>query len=229
MPDSITHSSEPFISEFEKYEKMDDWRRDWRLNERETSLQELRDNRGNSKRAHVRRALRMIPELEKCEDLLEVGCGNGWLLEHLHYDRRMRVTGIEPSGSGYAICLSKKLPVISQSVYDIPTMNWRPGDFDGVLMMEIIEHLQWPERALMCVDHLQPKWIWMTTPHIRMEKGPKGPLPVLRSCHHLREFSPASLKEFVEVALPDYQAAYVESDKYDIVARFDRCSSSRDA
>jgi len=125
--------------------------------------------------------------------VLDVGAGRGMLVYALRragFDAH----GIEPHAK--AVAQGKEafgFEMRLGGVYDIDGESW-----DAVAMTEVIEHLQWPERALAVLERVTPV-IVLTTP----AADDKDTLPdkggaTLRSCYHLREWSPSCLVDFIE-------------------------------
>ena len=96
----------------------------------------------------------MLPELVRNikhdEKILELGCGQSKGLRYLfdnNYARQENLFGTDQSDE--AINLSKiKLPRANLEKGDIYQMNFPDSTFDHVLMMEVIEHLEDPRKAL---------------------------------------------------------------------------------
>jgi SAM-dependent methyltransferase len=78
--------------------------------------------------------------------VLDIGCGEGITLEKLAKDRYSKTPiGIDLSPENAAICKSFGLPVVYGSAYDLPFFR---EYFDVCLMMESIEHMDDPSRAV---------------------------------------------------------------------------------
>ncbi|MDD4872639.1 MAG: class I SAM-dependent methyltransferase [Kiritimatiellae bacterium] len=78
--------------------------------------------------------------------VLDVGCGEGITLGkiiRLHPD--WKVEGIDVDPVNVTICREFDLPAKRGSVYELPYEN---NFFDSCLLMEVIEHLEYPEKAL---------------------------------------------------------------------------------
>lgn len=96
----------------------------------------------------------MLPELvkriQKDSIILELGCGQSKGLRYLvqyNYIKQGNVYGIDQSD--VAIEFSrKKLPKANLEQGDIYSLKFKNNTFDCVLMMEVIEHLEYPLEAL---------------------------------------------------------------------------------
>lgn len=79
-------------------------------------------------------------------DVLDIGCGEGLSLEKLvarYPDKNIR--GVDAETENVEICRSYGLPIQQGSVYDLPFDNC---SIDCVFFLEVIEHLDEPEKAL---------------------------------------------------------------------------------
>ena len=78
--------------------------------------------------------------------ILDAGCGEGITLEKLiklHPD--WNIEGLDIDTANVSICKSIGLPAQHGSLYELPFENER---FDSCLFMEVIEHLEHPDKAL---------------------------------------------------------------------------------
>jgi 2-polyprenyl-3-methyl-5-hydroxy-6-metoxy-1,4-benzoquinol methylase len=88
--------------------------------------------------------------------IIDVGCGEGITLEKL---KRMlpasQVLGIDCLQDNVNICLKTGLPALRGDIYSIDIIS--PNSVDAVLLLEVIEHLEQPERALRKIwEFLKP-------------------------------------------------------------------------
>ena len=88
--------------------------------------------------------------------IVDVGCGEGITLEKLLKKfPGKKILGIDPEDENINICKDHKIPVIAGDVYQLP---FEDGSIDCVLLLEVIEHLEHPERALAEIRRvLRPK------------------------------------------------------------------------
>ena len=80
-------------------------------------------------------------------DIVDVGCGEGLTLEklvRLFPDKNIR--GIDSEPENIQICSKYDLPVFPGDVYALP---FDDSSMDCVMLMEVIEHLNKPEQALV--------------------------------------------------------------------------------
>ena len=82
-------------------------------------------------------------------DVLDVGCWDGGLLSGLpnHWNRR----GLEPNPVAAARARTAGLDVVTSSVEDWPS---RPGSFDLVVMLDVLEHLEDPVTTVTKIHEL---------------------------------------------------------------------------
>ena len=94
---------------------------------------------------------RVVDELVRCGceggRLLEIGCAYGFFL--LDAQRRFDVTGVELSPHAAEVCRSRGLEVHCGSVEDGFLQHRAP--FEAAVMLDVIEHLEDPGRALHAV------------------------------------------------------------------------------
>lgn len=78
--------------------------------------------------------------------MLDTGCGEGITLEKL-VDRfpEAEVQGIDVDFTNVEICRKHGLPAKQGDIYDLP---FGESEFDTCICMEVIEHLERPERAV---------------------------------------------------------------------------------
>lgn len=78
--------------------------------------------------------------------ILDLGCGEGITLEKiLKRFPDSQVAGIDCMPENVSICRQHGLPARQGDVY---VLDFDSGSIDAVMLMEVIEHLQFPEKAL---------------------------------------------------------------------------------
>ena len=129
--------------------------------------------------------------------LLDVGCGNGALLERMR-SLGWTVTGVDPDPAAVKYCRSRGLQVFHGMVSDAPAGTL----YDAICVNHVIEHVIDPVGLLKdCAQHLRPGVgrLIITTPNIkslghrRFKKYWRG----LEVPRHLILFSPAALNECI--------------------------------
>lgn len=101
----------------------------------------------------------------KPKSILDVGCGEGFTLERL----RNRKIGDKLEGVDFldaAIELGKKehpnITLKKASIYALP---YRDNSFDTVLCSEVLEHLEFPEKALEELVRVSSKYVVLSVPN----------------------------------------------------------------
>ena len=84
--------------------------------------------------------------------IIDIGCGEGLTLEKVirNFPNRM-VLGVDLSAENITICREHGLPVIHSSIYGLSLEN---SSFDCCIFLEVIEHLDEPERAIAEIHRL---------------------------------------------------------------------------
>lgn len=109
----------------------------------------------------------LVKETEKIQPntILDVGCGEGFTLEKF----RLAGIGKELVGidfSNDAINIGKKthpdLKLQPGTIYHIP---FKPSSFDLVVCTEVLEHLEFPEKALDQLEKVTKKYCIISVPH----------------------------------------------------------------
>lgn len=116
----------------------------------------------------VRRFLRTLDDAlvvaGGVENILEVGCGEGFLLGRLGESKRyMRLEGID---------VSKEVIMRAQTVYpflkflvgSVCNLNYREGEFDLVLACEVLEHIGNADKALSEIRRVTNKFTIISVP-----------------------------------------------------------------
>ncbi len=106
-----------------------------------------------------------LVEAERPRRILEVGCGEAFVLEYL----RGRVPGVQFHGveldaaalaRGRARC--PEASFLRADVYDLPFAS---GSYDLVLCLEVLEHLDAPDRALREIRRVSRRGCLLSVPH----------------------------------------------------------------
>lgn len=101
----------------------------------------------------------------KAERVLDVGCGEGYLLSFL--DRQISDWHLEGFDINEELVkkAKDKLPAINLSVQDIYNCKFLDKSFDLVMNTEVLEHLEYPERALIEIKRLTKRWVILSIPN----------------------------------------------------------------
>lgn len=99
------------------------------------------------------------------ENILDVGCGEGFSLDRLDQQNiGKRYVGID--NSKVAVELGKKLfPGLNLSVGDIYNLDLADNTYDLVMCTEVLEHLAYPEIAIEEIKRVSKKYVVLSVPH----------------------------------------------------------------
>ena len=106
-----------------------------------------------------------LVKLTNANRVLDVGCGEGYLLSFLDSQiRNWYLEGFDISKEliGRA---KQKLPFINLGVRDIYNCGYPDKAFDLVLNTEVLEHLEHPKRALSEIRRITKRWIILSVPN----------------------------------------------------------------
>ena len=87
---------------------------------------------------------RLIKENEK---ILDVGCGDGKLMDYLSKQKNVECRGMEIKQSGVNLCLKKGLSVI-QGDANYELEEYQDKSFSSVILSQTIQAMIYPERVL---------------------------------------------------------------------------------
>ncbi len=100
------------------------------------------------KRSALRFDLKLIADMvEPSSRLLDVGCGDGSLLEYLSHEKGVDGRGIELSMDGVNACVSQGLSVI-QGDADTDLFNYPDHAFDFVILAQTLQATRAPKEVL---------------------------------------------------------------------------------
>jgi 2-polyprenyl-3-methyl-5-hydroxy-6-metoxy-1,4-benzoquinol methylase len=95
---------------------------------------------------------------------LEVGCGEGFStarLREMMPKASLRACDVEQRLVEQAKRRNPGIPIERESIYDLP---YARGSFDAVFVMEVLEHLDDPQRGLAEVCRVSKRWVIATVP-----------------------------------------------------------------
>jgi methionine biosynthesis protein MetW len=102
----------------------------------------------NRKPGDIRLDLRLIADMiDPGSRVLDIGCGDGALLDYLVYEKQVDGRGIELSMDGVHSCVSHGLSVI-QGDADTDLKDYPSGAFDYVVLSQTLQAMRAPRRVL---------------------------------------------------------------------------------
>jgi methionine biosynthesis protein MetW len=107
-----------------------------------------RDLRVRRQASKIRADLQLIADMiEPGARVLDIGCGDGTLLEHLVYVKQVTGRGIELSQNGVNACVSQGLSVI-QGDADTDLTDYPAGAFDYAILSQTLQATHDPRHVL---------------------------------------------------------------------------------
>jgi SAM-dependent methyltransferase len=96
--------------------------------------------------------------------VLDAGCGEGETVARLAdcLPRRVAAIDIRPESVEFA---QRRLPWIEASVQSLDELEFENGAFELVLCLEVLEHLERPERALAELSRVSSRDLVLSVPH----------------------------------------------------------------
>ena len=126
-----------------------------------------------------RKRVDRIKNWVKEKDILDIGAGDGLITKIIG------AYGIDNEPEAVRLAEEKNAGVFFGDVYCLPQYD---NSFEAVLMADVLEHLEYPEKALKEVWRVVEKYLYITTPP-RTDKMSK---------FHYQEWNPEELKDLVE-------------------------------
>jgi 2-polyprenyl-3-methyl-5-hydroxy-6-metoxy-1,4-benzoquinol methylase len=97
-------------------------------------------------------------------DVLDYGCGRGEALE-LFGARGAKVLGVDPDP--ICVSLASKFGRAELLNGNDPLAEFYPGDFDVVIALHVLEHVENPKETLTALGRLSRKFILVAVPNLR--------------------------------------------------------------
>jgi 2-polyprenyl-3-methyl-5-hydroxy-6-metoxy-1,4-benzoquinol methylase len=98
-----------------------------------------------------------LPYFEKCQNVLDIGCGRGEFLKMMR-DAGVKARGVELSAESVAVCRSEGLDAEVADMYAY-LAALPEGALDGIFCSQVVEHLpaeRLPELIRLCASRLAP-------------------------------------------------------------------------
>ncbi len=127
---------------------------------------------------------RICEWIEPGSRVLDLGCGDGSLLEWLQKNRNISGYGVDINPENVLSCLKKKVNII-QADLDAGLTDFEDGSFDYVIMTQALQALQFPHQTLAEMVRVGRKSI-VTFPNFGLWKhrvylAMKGRMPVSKA------------------------------------------------
>lgn len=155
-------------------------------------------------RKHADRVKKWVKE----KDTLDVGAGDG-KITHL-----LGIRGIDDEPEAVRLAQEKGADVELGDAYNL---NFVDEFFDSVLMCDVLEHFEYPSKALQASRRVLKQYLYIVTP-------PKRADGKLTDKFHYQEWTPEELKELVEkegfklegeiLVIPEEKVMYAKFKKH---------------
>ena len=159
------------------------------------------------KRSALRIDLKLIADMvEPSSRLLDVGCGDGSLLEYLSHEKGVDGRGIELSMDGVNACVSQGLSVI-QGDADTDLFNYPDHAFDFVILAQTLQATRAPKEVLENLLRIGRRAI-VSLPNfgywrVRLSLALQGRMPHTRTLPHNWYDTPnihfCTIRDFVDL------------------------------
>jgi ubiquinone/menaquinone biosynthesis C-methylase UbiE len=134
------------------------------------------------KNGHYRKHVARIKEWVEEKNVLDIGAGDGVITSYL------KINGIDNDIDAVRIAKEKEANVILASAYSIP---YKDEEFESALMIDVLEHMEYPEKALQEARRVIKDYLYIATP-------PKNLIPGKIDKYHYQEWTSDELKSLVE-------------------------------
>jgi methionine biosynthesis protein MetW len=117
--------------------------------------------------------------------ILDLGCGDGALLSHLHKTRNVTGYGLEIDHENILKCIIKGVQVIQTNLDEGITEFFDENSFDYVVMTQTLQAIQFPEKLLIQMMRIGKEGI-VTFPNMaywknRIQLALGGHMPITRT------------------------------------------------
>ena len=143
-------------------------------------------------------------ELAKPKDLLDLGCGEGFVLhEIVQAQRAIKLHGIDLSESAVSHARARLQDNATIEQEDARTLVKDGRSFDLVMMLEVLEHIPEPEQMLPVLENLTRQYLLLSVPQepafraLNFLRG-KNMSRWGNDIEHVNHWSSKSFRRFIE-------------------------------
>lgn len=106
-----------------------------------------------------------LVQFTQAKRVLDAGCGEGYILDFLNSRiKDWHLEGFDSSGE-LVKKAKEKVTTAELNVRDIYNCQYPDKSFDLVMNTEVLEHLEYPERALTEIKRLTKRWVILSVPN----------------------------------------------------------------
>jgi len=106
---------------------------------------------------------RTILGLVKEGTVLDIGCGDGLLMELLKRENNIKIKGIDISSKAVEIAKSRGLDAIQGDITD--RLPFKDGEFNSVLLIDVLEHIFQPLDVLKEAHRVCTDYVYISVPN----------------------------------------------------------------
>ncbi len=106
---------------------------------------------------------KLIPD--RINNILDIGCGEGFLVGHL--PKNIKYTGIDHNPESIKIAKATAYQPRETDFFvgDVYKLSFPDNQFDVVACLEVLEHLEKPEKALAEIRRVAKKYVVLSVPN----------------------------------------------------------------
>jgi len=138
-------------------------------------LSTWKENGVNKIPLHVWLGDKIISSKLKNEQILDIGCGTGLLLQHINNYSKNRIYGVDISSKMVEVTRKKLSPRMKKNVCvgDIEKLSFPDNFFDHVIASHVLQHVSDIKKALKEMKRVVKFGgkIWITTSDYKLNKG----------------------------------------------------------
>lgn len=130
--------------------------------------------------------------IQKGATVLDIGCGDGTMMEYLKNNRKADITGVDISKKAIKHVKSKGFKAYEYDVLSKEFQKFLKGkSYDYILITEVLEHIQDPETLISLVKKYADKAVFVSIPNsgffIHRLRLMSGRFPLVSIQQHIKE------------------------------------------